>query len=86
MELFIYVICVIVSLLIILFVARLVFSIRQFLDYQKAQTRMIAKIAKQVGVDSDSIDDILLERLNKKKQDRFITEIKYEQEKQKIIG
>ena len=47
---------------------------------------MIAKIAKQVGVDSNSIDDILLERLNKKKQDRFITEIKYEQEKQKIIG
>lgn len=42
-------------------------------------------MAKNAGVDSDSIDVIILERLNKKKRDGYISEIKYEEEKQKLI-
>ena len=75
-----------VTLLIVLLIAKAVFSISKFLSYQKAQTLLLAKIAKQFGVPEDQVDSIILERLYKQKTSGNITDTFFQQEKQRLLG
>lgn len=50
-----YIIGAAVSVLIL----RVVFSIPEFLSLQKAQLKLLAKIAKQQGVSADEVEEIM---------------------------
>lgn len=49
----------IVSIAVLIFITRLVFSIPQFLRYQKAQTQLLSEIAIEKGVAVSRINEIL---------------------------
>jgi hypothetical protein len=59
--LFVYPVIFIVSVIILILTARLVFSIPTFLKYQKAQTKLLAEIAVEKGVAPKRINEILSE-------------------------
>ena len=49
----------IISLLFLAFIARLIFSIRAFLNYQEAITKLLMEIALKNGVEADKVNQIL---------------------------
>ena len=59
--LFVYPVIFIVSVVILILTARIVFSIPAFLKYQKAQTKLLAEIAIEKGVAPKRINEILNE-------------------------
>ena len=59
--LFVYPVIFIVSVIILILTARIVFSIPTFLKYQKAQTKLLAEIAIEKGVAPKRISEILNE-------------------------
>jgi cell division protein YceG involved in septum cleavage len=59
--LFVYPVIFIVSVIILILTARIVFSIPTFLKYQKAQTKLLTEIAIEKGVAPKRINEILNE-------------------------
>jgi hypothetical protein len=82
----IYILSSFVTLLIVLFIAKAVFSISKFLSYQKMQTLLLAKMAKQLGVPADQVDTVVLERLYQQKNAGNITDTYFHQEKKRLLG
>ncbi|MDN3550768.1 hypothetical protein [Mucilaginibacter aquaedulcis] len=62
--LFIYPVIFIVSVIILILTARLVFSIPTFIKYQKAQTKLLAEMAIEKGVAPNRVNEILQEITN----------------------
>lgn len=61
---FIYPVIFIVSVIILILTARLVFSIPTFIKYQKAQTKLLAEMAIEKGVAPKRVNEILQEITN----------------------
>ena len=57
----VYPVIFIVSFIVLILTARIVFSIPAFLKYQKAQTKLLVEIAIEKGVAPQRINEILSE-------------------------
>ena len=58
---FILLFIIIGAIILIIYIIRSIFCIPVFLSHQKAQTKLLAKIAEKNGVSADSIKDVLNE-------------------------